>query len=348
MNKKTIVFLIAFLIIFGYYSEIISAKDIKIPKKALKLEKKGNKAMSKGKYDKAMEFFNKALEIYPDIETVHYKIASIYAYKKNYKDAISELNLTLKINPAHVNAKKAIIDTTLKYGNLLLKNKKIDEANKLFIDLQKINGIKEIDGKLITELDYRIGFNYFQLRKGDESNLYLLKFINNPESIKLFRNFFSTANYLIGLNFSQKGEIKNSNKYLKNFVALNSETPDNKYLGFAKYIIGMNSFNALKEKIGKIEKIKTRKNLKQSNRKILELAKSENDIEENILFAIKKKPELENAYVILGNFYYLRRDLENAIKYYKLLLEKFPNSTDTEIYKVFLSDIERQKKQKSN
>jgi len=348
MNKKNLALLIIIAFLLSSFCGILSAKDIKIPKKALKLEKKGNKAMNKKNYDKAMEFFNKAVEIHPDFESVHYKIASIYAFKKEFKKAYEELRISLKINPDNENTKKAFIDTTLKYGNSLLRDKKIAEANELFIELQNTNGVKEIDNNLVTELDYRIGFNYFQLREEEKSNTYLLKFINNQETVKLFSKFFSSANYLIGLNYLQKKEIANSNKYLKKFIELNLETPENRYLGFAKYIIGMNKFNVLKEKINKIEIVKNRKNLKRSNQKILELAKAENEIEENLLFAIEKNPKLENAYVLLGNFYYLRRDLDNSIKQYKLLLEKFPNSQDAEIYKVFLKDIKRQKKQNFN
>lgn len=346
MNKKTIILLIAAIFLMSTFNGILSAEDVKIPKKALKFEKKGDKATKSKEYDKAMELYKQALEIHPDMDSVHYKIASIHAFNKKYKEAHEELTISLKININNENAKKALIDTTLKYGNSLLREKKIKETNDLFINLLGVQGIGEIDAKLITELDYRIGFNFFQLRKADKSNEYLIKFINAPEVQVLFPKFYHTANYLIGLNYSQSEDVKNSNKYLTAFINLNKDNPNNNYLGFAKYILGMNNFNTLKEKVDKIEKAKNRKNLVQSNKKIFELAKSENGIEENLLFTIEKNPTLENAYVLLGNFYYLKKDIGNAIKYYKLLIEKFPGSADTEVYRVFLKDIERQKKQK--
>ncbi|MEN8154642.1 MAG: tetratricopeptide repeat protein [Acidobacteriota bacterium] len=344
MNKKNLVLLIAIIFFISTFSGILSAEDVKIPKKALKLEKKADKATKKKEYDKAMELYKQALEIHQDMETVHYKIASIHAFKKNYKGALKELKTTLKLNSANENAKKALIDTTLKYGSSLLRERKIADANELFIDLSKVEGIKEIDAKLVTELDYRIGFNFFQLRKAEMSNEYLLKFVNAPTAQELFKNFYSTANYLIGLNYSQLENVENSNKYLLAFVDITKENPDNKYLGFAKYIVGMNNFNTLKTKIDKIEKAKNRKNLKESNKKILKIASSEKGIEDNLLFAVEKNPNLENAYVILGNFYYLKKDIDNSIKYYKLLIEKFPGSADVEVYKVFLKDIEKRKK----
>lgn len=346
MTKKALIILIVILFTLSSFSGILSAEDVKIPKKALKLEKKADKATKKNEYDKAMELYKQALEIHQAMETVHYKIASIHAFRKNYKGALEELKITLKLNSANENAKKALIDTTLKYGNSLLRERKIGDANELFIDLSKVDGIREIDAKLLTELDYRIGFNFFQLRKAEMSNEYLLKFVTASTVKELFPKFYSTANYLIGLNYSQLEDVENSNKYLTAFIDINTENLDNKYLGFAKYILGMNNFNNLKTKIDKIEKAKNRKNLKQSNKKVIELAKAETGVEENLLFAIEKSPTLENAFVLLGNFYYLKKDIDNSIKYYKFLVEKFPGSADIEIYKVFLKDIERQKKLK--
>lgn len=83
--------------------------------------------------------------------------------------------------------------------------------------------------------------------------------------------------------------------------------------------------------------------MKESDKKILSLATSAENIEGNLVFAIEKNPSLENAYVLLGNYYYLKKDIQNSIKYYKLLIEKFPGSADIEVYKVFLKDIEKRK-----
>ncbi len=343
MNKKHMILVIAIVFLISTFSGILSGEEVKIPKKALKLEKQGDKATKAKELDKALELYKQAIEIYPDMDTVHYKIASIHAFKKNYKEAYDELNISLKINRDNINAKKALIDTTLKYGTSLLKKRNVDEANNLFIALSGLEGINELDNKLLIELDYRIGFNFFQMQKPEKSNEYLLKFLNEPTSAELFPNFYPTAHYLVGLNFSQAENIENSNKYLNSFIELTKANPENRYLSFAKYIVGMNNFNALKEKIEKIEKAKNRKNMEASDKKILELASSEKGVEENLLFTIEKNPELENAYVLLGNFYYLKKDIDNSIKYYKLLIEKFPGSADIEVYKVFLKDIEKRK-----
>ncbi len=347
MNKKAIIFFTIAIFLLSAISINLAAKDTNpVPKKALKLEKKGDKATKKKEYDKAMELYKQALEIYNNIDTVHYKIASIHAFNKNFAEALKELKTTLEINGENQKAKLALVDTTLKYGNKLLRSRKIEDANKLFIDFIGLDWLKTVDPKLLTEMKYRIGFNFFQLRKSNESNKFLLGFINDETSTQLFPKYYSMANYLIGLNFSQAKDVNNSNKYLSKFVELNKEDQTNRYLGFAKYILGMNNFNKLKTTIDKIEKTTTRKNLNSNRKKIVSLASEEKGIEDNLLFAIEKNPNLENAYVLLGNYYYLKKDIVNSIKYYKSLVEKFAGSPDIEVYKVFLKDLLRQQKEK--
>ncbi len=344
MNKKHLILVIIILFLLSTFNGVLSGEDVKIPKKALKLEKKGDKATKAKELDKAMELYKQALEIFPDMETVHYKIAYIFAVSKKYKESIDELFTTLKINGNNENAKKMLMNISLKHANQLFQKRNLEEANNFFLKISEIEGLNAIDDKFLKEINYWIGYTFFQLKKMNEANDYLLKFVNTPEIVTTFPNFYATSNYLLGLNYSQANDVENSNKYLKVFVDVSKDKPDNKYLGFAKYIMGMNNFNSLKTEVQKIEKAKTKNNLLASDKKIVELSKYYKDIEDNLLFAIEKDSTLENAYVLLGNYYYLKKDIDNSIKYYKLLIEKFPGSADFEIYKVFLKDIEKRKK----
>ena len=126
MNKKHLILVITILFLFSTFSGVLSGKDVKIPRKALKFEKKGDKATKAKEFDKAMELYKQSLEIYKDSETVHYKIAYLFALKNKYKEAIDELNITLKINKDNENGRKLLIDTTLKYSTSLLRSRKVD------------------------------------------------------------------------------------------------------------------------------------------------------------------------------------------------------------------------------
>jgi hypothetical protein len=50
--------------------------------------------------------------------------------------------------------------------------------------------------------------------------------------------------------------------------------------------------------------------------------------------------------MILGNYYFLCQDYENAMQAYRTLIEKFPDSQDINTYKKFLGDIEKESKLK--
>ncbi|MEN8153765.1 MAG: tetratricopeptide repeat protein [Acidobacteriota bacterium] len=345
-NKKLIISLIVVFIFSITVVNAFGAEKNVVPKKVLKLEKKGDKALKKKDYDKALEYFKQANEIYPEYDKVHYKIASIYAFQKNYNEAIKELKTALKLNKDDVKIKKAYAETLIRAGQKLMKEKKLKEANALFIDIVNIPGYSEVEPKLINEMLYRIGFNYFSLKELKNANEYLLKFVNSSTSKTDFPKFYSMATYLIGINYSQLNDTDSANKYLESYIELNKENPEDRYVPFAKYIIGTNKFKVLEEKVNEIRKGSNKKNLKKIKQKIVKLATDSKGIEDNLLFSIEKNPKLEGAFVMLGNFYYLKNDLTNSMKYYNLLIEKFPGSSDIEIYKVFLKDLKRQKKEK--
>ena len=59
--------------------------------------------------------------------------------------------------------------------------------------------------------------------------------------------------------------------------------------------------------------------------------------------AIAARPELEDAYLVLGNYYYLSGDIDQAIVSYKSLLEKFAGSANKADYETFLKKLEAEK-----
>lgn len=344
MHKKNLIFLILTVFIISLFSMTLSGNDnVKIPKKVLKIEKKADKAKIAKKFDKAVELYKKAIKIFPDYYKVHYSLASIYALNKNYTEAIKELKIAKKLNNSDENIVKALSDTMLKYGNSFLKSRKLKEANNIFIEMMAIDGFKKVYPKLFSEMLYRIGFNYFALKDRENSEIYMTRFLNVENADKDFSKFYSMANYLLGINSSSKNEYEKSNKYLKTFIDLNSANPANKYVTFAKYIIASNDFAVLKPLVTNIKKLTNRKNIKENDAKIKKLTEKYTDIEKNLIEVIEKNPSIEDAYVILGNFYYLKNDMVNCIKYYKTLIEKFPSSKDVDIYKGFLKGIQKSK-----
>lgn len=343
-KNKIIIFFIAIFLTSIIFSTLNGAAKVKIPKKVLKIEKKADKAKNKKDFAKAIELYKSAIDIYPDYYKVHYSLASIYAFNKKYPEAIKELKIAKKLNNKNDNITKALLDTLLKEGNSLLKTRKIKEATNYFLEMFNVNGFQKVFPKGHTEMMYRIGFNYFVLRDVNNSLKYLEKFLGVADVATNFTKYYTMANYISGINYSTKKDYEKSNKYLKKFIDLTKSDLNNKYSVFAKYIVASNYFAELKPKVTEIKKTTNQKNIKANKKKIRELASKYTEIETNLNEVIQKNPKLEDAYVILGNFYYLKEDLGNCIKTYKSLISSFPNSKDIDIYKEFLKGVEKTKK----
>jgi tetratricopeptide (TPR) repeat protein len=90
-------------------------------------------------------------------------------------------------------------------------------------------------------------------------------------------------------------------------------------------------------------KLKAEKDATDLKAKIKTLAAQYANIPELLGKAVAAKPELEDAYLVLGNYYYLAGDLDQAIAAYKALMEKFPASAGLAEYKSFLQKLEEEK-----
>jgi tetratricopeptide (TPR) repeat protein len=148
--------------------------------------------------------------------------------------------------------------------------------------------------------------------------------------------------YLLGVVNSQLKEFQISTEYLLKYLELTMANPSDPFAPIANFLIGSNNFELLEKEVAPI---KSDKEEKQKATKIAALAKKHENIHAYLEKAIQLKPDLEPAYMQLGNYYYYCQDLEKAIRTYQALIEKFPTSPDTESYKKFLEGIEKQKEQ---
>jgi tetratricopeptide (TPR) repeat protein len=97
----------------------------------------------------------------------------------------------------------------------------------------------------------------------------------------------------------------------------------------------------LEKEAKKIEEDASIKKVRDKKIKIAELAKKTKDIEPYLKKAIEIKPDIEDACKYLGNYYMRCQNKEEALKIYKLLVEKFPNSPQLSTYKKIVEDIEK-------
>ena len=338
MTKKIIILLV--LTFFLAQGIAFSAGD-EIPKKVLKLEKKGDKALKKNELDKALEYYNEALKLYSEYDQIHCKIASVFTAQKNDIKALKHLEKALEINPENSMAAKTLIQKCFILASEQLRQNKIDKANEYYLKLIGVANAENLGKDFYSQSLYQLGLDYFSKKEHKKSNEYLLKFVKIPGVETDFAKFFSISHYLIGMNFAQLQDFKKSDECLLKFLEMNKEDSSSQIVAIANFIIGSNNFELLEKEAKKIEEDASIKKVRDKKLKIAELAKEKKTIEPYLKKAIEIKPDIEDAYKYLGNYYMRCQMKEEALKVYKLLNEKFPNSPQVLVYKKIVEDIEK-------
>lgn len=377
MNKKWYVLLV--LALFLIQGVLINAAD-EPPKKVAKLIKKAEKALKKQELDKALESYNKAKELAPEYGPIYQGIARVQVAQKMYDEAVANMENAIKYDSENAQLKEQVAKTFLQLAKQAMGQRDFKKANDYFIRITKIPAIETLDPKLYPEVLFHLGTNYATMRKNKESNDYLNKILaisgietadeklvfqvyykiglnhyNNKKFVdantyfeKLINmanaqtidpKFYATTHYLVGLNSSQLKDYKKSTQFLNKFIELNKdETIANPQLSpLAHFLIGTNEMTLLDTEVQKIRDDKEKK----KKERIATLAKQHESIITHLTTALTAKPELEPAYMHMGNFYYYSGDKAKAIEMYKKLIEKFPVSPDIATYKQFLSDLEK-------
>ena len=72
-------------------------------------------------------------------------------------------------------------------------------------------------------------------------------------------------------------------------------------------------------------------------------AKASTGIQPNLAKAIELKPDLEDAFIDLGNYFFYCQDFDNSLKTYNDLITKFPTSPSIITYKSFMQNIEKER-----
>lgn len=337
MTKKIIILLV---VTFFLAQGIAFSAGDEIPKKVLKLEKKGYKAQQKNELDKAMKYYNEALKIYSEYDQIHCKIASVLTAQGNDIEAVNHLEKALEINPENQKAGKTLIQKYFILGNEQLRQKKIDKANDYYLKLIVFSGAKNLGKEFYSKAMYKLGVNYYAMKKYEKSNEYLLKLVKTPGVETDFAKFFSISHYLIGMNFVQAEDLKKSNEYLLKFLEMSKEDSSSQFVAIANFIIGSNNYELLEKEAKKIKDDTSIKNIKDKRLKIAELAKENKNIESYLKKAIEIKTDYEDIYIYLINYYIECMRKEEALKIYKMLAEKFPNSKNLPLYKKIIEKLD--------
>jgi tetratricopeptide (TPR) repeat protein len=386
MRKKINVLLIIVFFISLLITPISAAQpDQKKVKEIEKLMKKGDEKAQKNDFVKAYEFYNEALALSTEYAPLYYGLARINNIEKKFDDSIANLEKALKIDPNYIQALDLMLKTLLGKGQENAHQRLFEESNKYYLKVLEIPGIEnsakkdklnlayfhlginyaqlndpikssEYFTKVVEfpEIDitdkpmyvrslYQLGTNYLTLAKAKEASQYFTKLIQVPDLKTQFLQIYSTTLYLLGVANNELKEHQASIDYLTQYIDLVKENPNDPLAPLAYFLVGANNFEMLEKEVAPI---KNDPKEKEKVTKIAALAKANTQIQPNLAKAIELKPDLEPAYMQLGNYYYYCQELDSAIQIYKTLIEKFPGSQDIESYKKFLADVQNVQKQK--
>ncbi len=138
--RKTILFLISIILIFGFYSSCSSKKEelkLQTSASAEKLFEEGFKLFQKKKYEKARYYFRQAYELYPSSsyapEAKFYVGMTYYKEKgsSNYEIAAGEFREFIAMYPSHPLAPKALYYSGMCYYKRMLSPGRDQENTKL-------------------------------------------------------------------------------------------------------------------------------------------------------------------------------------------------------------------------
>ena len=185
-----------------------------------------------------------------------------------------------------------------------------------------------------------MGVCAFQARKFDASVEAFTKLMAVPDIATIAKPSFDLAHYMMGFNLSLLDKPEEANGYLRKYVELAATETANNFAPVADYMIAKNEYALLDKKVAVLRADKEETDVIG---KVKALAAEYANIPELLGKAIAAKPDLEDAYLVLGNYYYLAGDLDQAIASYKNLLEKFAASANKAEYEAFLKKLEEEK-----
>lgn len=373
MKKKCCLALV--LILLVSIGVTISAQEVS--KKAVKLVNKGDEALLKKDFGKALEAYDKAIEEAPNYALAYFGKGRAYQAQNNLEEAVKNLEKAVELDGEAPQPKNFLAQTLFQMGGEAFKQRQLELASGYYLKMLEIPGVSTAQPELTPKALYQVATIYFMMRKVEEANQYyqkvlnlpgidtadklmqiqatyqvgttfsamkqhdkameyFLKLLDFPELQAEYNTLYLSTLYMVGLNANFANNMEKSAEYLAKFIEEAKDSADHaQFMPLANLLLGSGKMTQLQEEAAKIKD-------KDKVDKVAELAKAKPEIETYLNKAIELKPELEPAYMHLGNYYYYCNDLEKAIATYKTLIEKFPTSPDMEQYKKFLADIEKE------
>ena len=297
-----------------------------VSKKVKKIMKKADKRLKQNKMDQALALYQQAISLEKEYASPYYGIALIYTSQKKLKESLPFLEQAVKHRPNYAEALTLIANNLI---TLALQHERAGEqeqTNFLFRKILHYPVIKNIKPLTFAKALFQTGVSLSQ------------KILTIPEIELKDLRIYAMTHFNLGVNLTQLNELKQAIRYLQKYITLQTENPGDKLLPIAHYALALNAYQLLEKEIETIKQDKEG----DKKRRIAKLAKTNQALANHLLKAIAGRPDIEQAYLTLGNFYYLALDLENSLKVYQQLAEKFPQSVDLAAYQNFIKELQKE------
>lgn len=344
MKSKVMYPLIIILWMFGQAAATVPAGNFgsdqgrPVSKKVQKIMKKADKRLKQNKMDKALALYQEAISLEKEYASPYYGIALIYTSRKKLKESLPFLEQAIKYRPNYAEAYTLLAKNGYTLAQQHEKAGEKEQASYLYRKILEYPVIKNIKPLTYARALFQTGVNLSQNKAYDKANTHFRDILSIPEIELKDLRMYAMTHFNLGVNLTQMNQLKEAIRFLQKYITLQTENPTDAYLPIAHYALALNAYQLFEKEVEAIKKDKE----KNKKERIAQVAKINRAIANHLLKAIEGRPNIEQAYVTLGNFYYLALDLEDSLKVYQQLVEKFPQSSDRQAYQNFIKELQKE------
>ena len=340
MNKKIIATAVVLLVAAGAWLGAAEKLPKPATKEAVKLMEKAEKAIKSKDLDGALAFYAEVQKLEPAYAPAYLTAAQVYRLKQDDENAIASLQKAVETDLNFGPGVDAYAQLLLEKVRQASTQGKPAAAIPYLTRLLAVPGLETSRKPVYIDGLFNMGVSAFQARQFEASVEAFTKLLAVSDLATVAKPSFVLAHYMMGFNLSLLEKPEEANGYLRKYLELVGAETANNFAPVAEYMIAKNEYALLDKEVVKLRADKNETDIKG---KVKAMAGSYANIPELIGKAIAARPELEDAYLVLGNYYYLAGDIDQAIAAYKSLLEKFAGSANKADYESFLKKLEEEK-----
>ena len=336
MSQKTIVWSVVLSVLAFAW---LGAQE-RLPPPATKTSQekmeKAEQAMRRKDTKTALALYREVMQAEPDYAPAYLLAAGAHRLIRDNDQALALLEKALQIQPEFGPALAESIDLLNSLAHEMSAQNQPDKALVYYARIADLPGLEKSRKAAFIEAVYNTGISAFQAQRYEKSAEAFRRMLVIPNIENETRQQYVLAHYMMGVDLDMLRQPDESSVYLRKYLELMGPESADSFAPVARFLVAQHEYALLEKEVARLKSDTSITDLKARTR---ELAQAHGVIPELIQKAIAARPDIEDAYVILSNYYYYARDLERAIAACQALIEKFPNSPSLDVYRNFLKKM---------